>query len=113
MTARRTLTSSRLGPPQYDDRLFVPSQATYVPAASKDQVIAMAEVSRKHTQGVGSQDLKLVWLNTWNNWAETTTVEPTMDLGPKYPAGNYQFDMLEVVREVFGAATFACQEAQE
>ena len=38
--------------------------------------------------------------------AETTTVEPAANLGPKYPAGNYQFDMLEVVREVFGSETF-------
>ena len=92
--------------PQYDDRLIVPDHATYVPAASKDQVIAMAEVALKHAQPIGSQGQKLIWLNTWNCWAETTTVEPTANLGPKYPAGNYQFDMLEVVREVFGVETF-------
>jgi len=80
----------------------------FIPATSKEQVIAMAEVARKHAQPVGSQGQKLIWLNTWNCWAETTTVEPTANLGPKYPAGNYQFDMLEVVREVFGVETFAC-----
>ena len=66
----------------------------------------MAMVARKHAQPVGSSGQRFVWLNTWNNWAETTTVEPTANLGPKYPAGNYQFDMLEVVREVFGRETF-------
>ena len=68
----------------------------------------MAEVARKHAEPVGSRGQKLIWLNTWNNWAEATTVEPTADLGPKYPAGNYQFDMLEVVSEVFGPETLSC-----
>lgn len=94
--------------PQFDNRLVAPNGGIYIPAMSKEQVIAMAEVARKHAQPVGSQGQKLIWLNTWNCWAETTTIEPTMNLGPKYPAGNYQFDMLEVVREVFGVDTFAC-----
>jgi hypothetical protein len=92
--------------PQYDDHLSVPEHPTYVPAISRDQVVAMATVAREHAEPVGSSGLRLVWLNTWNCWAETTTVEPTANLGPKYPAGNYQFDMLEVVREVFGDETF-------
>jgi hypothetical protein len=70
--------------------------------------MAMAEMARKHAEPVGSQGQKLIWVNTWNCWAETTTIEPTADSGPKYPAGNYHFDMLEVVREVFGAETYAC-----
>lgn len=56
--------------------------------------------------GLGAEGLQLIWLNTWNNWAESTTVEPTANLRPKYPAGNYQFDMVEVVREVFGVETY-------
>jgi hypothetical protein len=96
--------------PQYDDRLFregnnIPSP-TYIPALSKAQVVEMAMVVRQHARPVGSQGWKLVWLNTWNNWPETTTFEPTANQGPKYPAGNYQFDMLEVVRDVFGPQTF-------
>jgi hypothetical protein len=97
--------------PQYGDRLFrevnnIPSP-TYIPAENKQQVIEMATVVRQHAQPAGSQQWKLVWLNTWNNWAETTTFEPTIDSGPKYPAGNYQFDLLEVIREVFGPKTFS------
>lgn len=92
--------------PQYDERNFVFDHPKYVPAQSKDQVIEMATVARKYAEPVGSSGLKLIWLNTWNNWAETTTVEPTANLGSKYPAGNYQFDMLEVVREVFGSETY-------
>ena len=63
----------------------------------------MAEVARHFPGRAG-----IVGVNTWNNWAEATTVEPTADLGPKYPAGNYQFDMLEVVSEVFGPETLSC-----
>jgi len=92
--------------PQYDERYVRTERPTYVPATSKDQVVAMAMVARKHAQPVGRSGQKLIWLNTWNCWGETTTVEPTAKLGPKYPAGNYQFDMLEVVREVFGSETF-------
>jgi hypothetical protein len=97
--------------PQYDDRLLAEvnndKNSTYIPAASKDQVLAMAQIVAKHAQPVGSQGWKLIWLNTWNNWAETTTFEPTIASGPKYPAGNYQFDMLDVILEVFGAKTFS------
>jgi Glycosyltransferase WbsX len=97
--------------PQYDDRLFRGvngiSSPTYIPATSKEDVIKMAMVVRQHAQPAGSQGWKLVWLNTWNNWAETTTFEPTIASGPKYPAGNYQSDMLEVIREVFGLKTFS------
>ncbi len=92
--------------PQYDDRKFNLGRPTYVPARSKDQVVQMATVARKYAQPVGNDGLKLIWLNTWNNWAETTTIEPTANVGPMYPAGNYQFDMVEVVREVFGKETY-------
>ncbi len=92
--------------PQFDNRLFDAANPIYVPALSKDQVTAMAQVARDNAEPVGTSNQKLIWINTWNNWPETTTIEPTADLGPKYPAGNYQFDMLDVVREVFGAATF-------
>ncbi len=93
--------------PQYDDRLRGKNGGNiYIPAASKDQVVAMAEVARKYAQPAGSKGWKLIWINTWNNWAEATTIEPTIAQGPKYPMGNYQFDFLEIVRDVFGAETF-------
>lgn len=92
--------------PQYDERYYITDNPIYVPANSKQQVIQMAEVARDHAQPAGHEGLKLVWVNTWNNWGETTTVEPTINQGPKYPAGNYGFDMLEVIAEVFGRETF-------
>jgi glycoprotein endo-alpha-1,2-mannosidase len=94
--------------PQYDERLVEgrENNPIYVPANSIDQVIEMATVARRHAEPAGSQAMKLIWVNTWNCWAETTTIAPTADDGPKYPAGNYQFDFLEVIRDIFGAETY-------
>jgi hypothetical protein len=96
--------------PQYKDSLFRfhndMGEGQYVPAESKEQVIHMAEVARSYANPPGREAEKIIWLNTYNNWAETTTIEPTIAAGPKYPAGNYQFDMLEVVKEVFGGETY-------
>ena len=91
--------------PQEDNRRFDQTNQIYVPALSKEQAAAMARVVRDNAEPVGSLNQKLIWINTWNNWAEATTIEPTANQGAKYPAGNYQFDMLEIVREVFGAGT--------
>lgn len=94
--------------PQYDERYgqVGKSNPLYVPATSREQVKAMAEMVRSHAQSAGRQGLQLIWVNTWNCWGETTSIEPTIDREPKYPAGNYGFDFLEVVREVFGSETF-------
>jgi hypothetical protein len=96
--------------PQYNDSLFKIhnnlGEPSYVPAESKNQVVHMAEVARSYAHPTGTEAEKIVWLNTFNNWAETTTIEPTIASGPKYPAANYQFDMLEVVKEVFGEETY-------
>ena len=92
--------------PQFDNRLFDEANSIYVPAQSKDQVTGMAVVARDNAIPAGSLGQKFIWVNTWNNWPETTTIEPTANQGPKYPAGNYQFDMLEVVRDVFGQQSF-------
>lgn len=93
--------------PQFDNRLFDKSNQIYVPALSKDQVAAMAQVARDNAEPIGNLNQKLIWINTWNNWAEATTIEPTANLRAKYPAGNYQFDFLEIVRDTFGAEVFS------
>lgn len=93
--------------PQYDESWidYIPNPIQ-VPAESKQQVLEMAQVVKKHAEPAGEEQLRLIWLNTWNCWGESTTVEPTIDEGPKYPTGNYGFDMLEVVEEVFGGETY-------
>jgi len=76
-------------------------------AERKEQVIQMAEIARKHAESAGKKEVKLIWVNTWNCWKEATTIEPTInDDSPKYPGGNYGFDFLEVIREIFGVETY-------
>jgi Glycosyltransferase WbsX len=96
--------------PQYDDVLFRTANAIPGPqsvqARSQAEVEALARASLAHAQPVGAKKQRIVWLNTFNNWAETTTVEPTASTGQKYPAGDYGYDMLKAVRDVFGAQTY-------
>jgi hypothetical protein len=94
--------------PQYDESRnsgFI--NPTVVLAENRDQVLQIAKVARKHAEPAGEEGLKLVWINTWNCWGEGTTIEPTvLDDKPKYPGGNYGFDFLEIIREVYGSETY-------
>jgi len=93
--------------PQYDESWIKDRpEPFYVPAESKEQVLQIAEVARKHAEPSGAENLQFIWANTWNCWGESTTIEPTIKQGPSYPVGNYHFDFLEIVREVFGVETY-------
>jgi hypothetical protein len=96
--------------PQYDDTLFRTvnniGNPTSVQARSRSEVEDLARVSLAHAPPSPESAQHLIWLNTFNNWAETTTVEPTASTGPKYPAGNYRYDMLNAVGKVFGSRTY-------
>jgi hypothetical protein len=96
--------------PQYDDTLFRTANGignpTSIQAQSQAEVESLASVSLAHATPVPGTSQRLIWLNTFNNWAETTTVEPTAAAGSKYPAGNYQFDMLNVISDIFGSQTY-------
>jgi len=94
--------------PQYDESwIYDRPEPFYVPAESKEQVLQIAEVARKHSEPVGTENLQFIWVNTWNCWGESTTIEPTIEQGPKYPIGNYKYDFLEAAREVFGVETYS------
>lgn len=93
--------------PQYDESWIKEfSNPTVVLAESRDQVVQMAEVARKHAEPAGEEGLQLIWVNTWNCWGEGTTVEPTIVEENGYPGGNYGFDFLEIIREVYGEETY-------
>jgi len=93
--------------PQYDESWGPRSNPIVVLADNKEQVTQMAEVARKHAEPAGEEELKLVWVNTWNCWGESTTIEPTIiDDNLNYPGGNYGFDFLEIIRDVFGEETY-------
>lgn len=94
--------------PQYDESWAnAISNPRVVLAENKEQVIRMAEVARKYAEPAGNEELKLIWVNTWNCWKEATSIEPTIIVdSPKYPGGNYGFDFLEVIRDIFGVETY-------
>lgn len=47
----------------------------------------------------------IVTLTSLNEWPENSTIEPTLAVGPPYPAGNYEYDLVEGLRQVFGTPT--------
>jgi hypothetical protein len=94
--------------PQYDDTHVVEENPVAIIAGSREDVEMMAEVARKHTQPAGDEGLQLIWINTWNCWAEGTVVEPTIIVDPedRYPGGYYGFDYLEIIRDMYGGETY-------
>lgn len=47
----------------------------------------------------------IVTLTSLNEWPENSTIEPTLAMGVPYPAGNYEYDLVEGLRQVFGMPT--------
>jgi hypothetical protein len=93
--------------PQYDEsRNIAFTHPTVVLAESRDQVVQMAEMARKHAEPAGDEGLRLIWVNTWNCWGEGTTIEPTIEDENPYPGGNYGFDFLEIIQDVYGVETY-------
>ena len=92
--------------PQFDDSWMTgfPRELNLpVLASSKADVVKMFEVARDASEPAYDTDMRISWITSFNEWHETTTIEPTIiDAGPRYPRGNYGFDFLEAVKEVFG-----------
>ena len=73
-----------------------------VHASSKDDVVKMFQVAKDTSEPAYNSKHHIVWITSFNEWHETTTIEPTViDSEPAYPCGNYGFDFLEAVQEVF------------
>ena len=91
--------------PQFDDSWmegFPRALNSPVHAISKADVVKMFRVARDNSEPALDTDLRISWITSFNEWHETTTIEPTiLDDKPKYPLGNYGFDFLEAVQEVF------------
>jgi hypothetical protein len=93
--------------PQYDESWIKNrSNPRIILAGSADQVHDMAEMARGYAEPAGAEGLRYIWVNTWNCWGETTTIEPTIEEEPQFAGGNYGFDFLEIIREVYGIETF-------
>ena len=91
--------------PQFDDSWMegFPRVLNFpVHASSKDDVVKMFRVARDQAEPAYTTDLHISWITSFNEWHETTTIEPAVqDADPKYPCGNYGFDFMEAVQEVF------------
>ncbi len=95
--------------PQFDRELF---SMNYVPGAglpihgrviagSKEQVVDMFQMVKNNAVTIYGKEWAVI--STWNEWAEGSTLEPTTAAGAKYPGGNYQYDFLEALEEVFSS----------
>lgn len=86
--------------PQFDARVARRTSIALL-AQNKDEVVKMFRVAKEIVDAKTSGP-RVVWITSWNEWHEGTAIEPTVISGPKYPGGNYGYDFLEAVSEVFG-----------
>ncbi len=88
-----------------------------IDSTSKQDFIEMLEMSKRT-----STDSNIIWITSWNEWHEGTTIEPTMSPDetipskhcnylenyqnlqkcPRYPNGYYYYDYLYAIKETFG-----------
>ncbi len=85
--------------PQFDVRIRKGTDTALL-AQSKDEVKQMFLTAREILDAKTGP--KVVWITSWNEWHEGTAIEPTVAGGRKYPGGNYGYDFLEALSEVFG-----------
>ncbi len=94
---------------QFDDTEFqnlVGGAPTRILARQKEDVTDLLRLAKSYSTPIGSE--RYVWLGTYNNWAEGTTLLPTRRQGERFydmrggirRIGHYEFDHLEAVREV-------------
>jgi len=85
--------------PQFDAR-NAREIDTALLAQSKQEVVDMFRLAKQITDEKRSGQ-KIIWVTSWNEWHEGTAIEPTITGGPKYPGGNFGFDFVEALSEVF------------
>ena len=66
---------------------------------SVDEFRAFAELARDTATFSAAAGARVVWITSWNEWYEGTSIEPTYN-GPALET-NYGFQLLEVIRDVF------------
>ncbi len=85
--------------PQFDARVARKTPVALL-AQNKQEVVEVFRVAREIADAAEGP-AKVIWITSWNEWHEGTSIEPTVTGGAKYPGGNYSYDFLEAVSEVF------------
>jgi hypothetical protein len=85
--------------PQFDARIARKTPVALL-AQNKQEVVEIFKVARELANAAGGP-AKVIWITSWNEWHEGTSIEPTVTGGAKYPGGNFGYDFLEAVSEVF------------
>lgn len=85
--------------PQFDARVARHTSVALL-AQNKQEVVKMFNVAKEIVDAKASGP-RVVWITSWNEWHEGTAIEPTISSGAKYPGGNYGFDFLEALADVF------------
>src|SRR5574341_1557931 len=73
-----------------------------LPLESRDGFVKMAKMARELSELSLDTNMHIVWITSWNEWCERTTIEPTRTTAPDYPFGNVGYDLVETAKEVFG-----------
>lgn len=86
--------------PQYNDtevRCCNPP----LPSSSFDDFSRMLDMARSFSRPVAGEDRGVIWITSWNEWHEGTTVEPSSEGTGSIGTGNYLFGFLQAIPRVF------------
>ncbi len=86
--------------PQYNDTA-VRCCNPPLPSSSFDDFSAMLDMARSFSRPVSGEQRGVIWITSWNEWHEGTTVEPSAEGTGSIGAGNYLFGFLQAIPRVF------------
>jgi hypothetical protein len=90
--------------PQFQDASVRGDLNPPVLAHSRQQVVAAFAAARDLAARNADPEERLVWVTSFNEWHEGTSIEPTVAGGPAFPGGNYGFELLQAASEAFGGS---------
>ncbi len=86
--------------PQYNDTA-VRCCNPPLPSSSFDDFSAMLDMARSYSRPVSGEQRGVIWITSWNEWHEGTTVEPSAEGTGSIGAGNYLFGFLQAIPRIF------------
>ncbi len=89
--------------PQYNDTA-VRCCNPPIPSSSFEDFSNMLDMARSFSRPVAGETHGLIWITSWNEWHEGTTVEPSAEGTGPIGSGNYLFGFLQAISRVFPAS---------